>query len=226
MHKTLGDMRRLLCGCAIALATLIPSEFSLAAEQKIALVIGNSAYPTSRLRNPVNDAKAMAAKLRSLGFEVALRTDSNQREMTRAISQFGQKLALGSVGLFYYAGHGMQVRGKNFLIPIDAEIETEGSVVSEAVDVDQVLSQLGPARLSMVILDACRNNPFERKFRSSVSGGLAQIDAPTGTMLAYATAPGKVAADGTGTRMPSLSARKWKSCAPSCWRCERLHLRR
>ncbi|MCE9568393.1 MAG: caspase family protein [Rhodocyclales bacterium] len=170
-----------------------------AAEQKVALVIGNSAYPSSRLRNPVNDAKAMADKLRALGFEVILRTDSNLREMTRSFSQFGQKLTPGSVSLFYYAGHGVQVRGKNYLIPVDAEIENEASVTSEAVDVDQLLNQLGPARLSMVILDACRNNPFERRFRAAGSGGLAQIDAPTGTLLAYATAPGKVAADGHGS---------------------------
>lgn len=183
----------------IAIAVAICNPSAHAAEQKIALVIGNAGYPTSKLRNPVNDAKAMADKLKALGFDVTLRTDAGQRDMTRAISQFGQKIALGSVSLFYYAGHGMQVRGKNYLIPIDAEIENESSVVSEAVDVDQVLNQIGPARLSMVILDACRNNPFERKFRSSAGGGLAQIDAPTGTLLAYATAPGKVAADGNGS---------------------------
>ncbi|MCE9568394.1 MAG: caspase family protein [Rhodocyclales bacterium] len=183
----------ILIGAAVV--TLRPAS---AAEQKIALVIGNAAYPTSRLRNPVNDAKAMADKLRALGFEVILRTDSNLREMTRSFSQFGQKLTPGGVSLFYYAGHGMQVRGKNYLIPVDAEIENETSVTSEAVDVDQLLNQLGPARLSMVILDACRNNPFERRFRTAFSGGLAQIDAPTGTLLAYATAPGKLAADGTG----------------------------
>src|SRR5258706_11280023 len=146
-------------------------------------LIGNGAYPSSRLRNPVNDAKAMAEKLRALGFEVILRTDSNLREMTRSFSQFGQKLTPGSVSLFYYAGHGVQVQGKNFLVPIDAEIESEAAVRTEAVDVDQLLHQLGPARLSMVILDACRNNPFERRFRAAASGGLAQIDAPTGTLL-------------------------------------------
>jgi uncharacterized caspase-like protein len=189
--------RRLMLARAIIGAILL-CGLPANAEQRVALVIGNSAYPTARLRNPVNDARAMAAKLKALGFDVMLRTDSNLREMTRSFSQFGQKLVPGSVGLFYYAGHGMQVRGKNFLIPIDAEIETEGSVSSEAVDVDQLLNQLGPARLSMVILDACRNNPFERRYRS-VSGGLAQIDAPTGTLLAYATAPGKVASDGSGS---------------------------
>ena len=116
--------------------------------------------------------------------------------MQQAIDQLAARAKGADLAAFYYAGHGMQVRGKNYLIPIDAEIENESSVVSEAVDVDQVLNQIGPARLSMVILDACRNNPFERKFRSSAGGGLAQIDAPTGTLLAYATAPGKVAADG------------------------------
>lgn len=140
----------------------------------------------------------MADRLRVLGFDVILRTDSNLRDMTRSFSQFGQKLTPGSIALFYYAGHGLQVRGKNFLVPVDAEIDNEASVSSEAVDVDQLLNQLGPARLSMVILDACRNNPFERRFRG-MGGGLAQIDAPTGTLLAYATAPGKVASDGNGS---------------------------
>jgi len=185
--------------CGLLLGTVWAQDcLAAAAEQKIALVIGNSAYPGAVLKNPVNDAKAMAAKLTGLGFEVILRTDSNFRDMTRAVSQFGQKLKGGSVGLFYFAGHGIQVRGKNFLIPVDAEIENEASTRSEALDVDQLLEQLGNARLSMVILDACRNNPFERRFRSAGNGGLAQIDAPTGTMLAYATAPGKVAYDGTG----------------------------
>ena len=168
-------------------------------EKRIALVIGNSGYPSAALRNPVNDATAVAKKLRESGFEVMLRTDVSQRQMTRAISEFGDKLTLGAVGLFYYAGHGMQVRGKNFMIPVDAQITTESSVSSESVDVERVLDQLLQARLSMVILDACRNNPFERQFRSGAGRGLAQIDAPAGTLIAYATAPGKVASDGDGT---------------------------
>ncbi len=169
-----------------------------AAEQRVALVIGNSAYPSAPLRNPVNDANAMAVKLRALGFEVMLRTNATQKDINRAVVQFGQKLAAGSVGLFYYAGHGLQVRGKNFLVPVDAEIENEASVRSESVDVDQVLDQFVSSRLSMVILDACRNNPFERRFRAGQGGGLAQIDAPKGTLIAYSTAPGKTAADGSG----------------------------
>ena len=190
-------IRLLLAGTLLAAA---PGYAQTGAgEAKVALVIGNAAYPTAQLRNPVNDANAMAGKLRALGFAVDIRTDASLREMTRAISQFGRTLLTGSVGLFYFAGHGVQVRGKNFLIPVDAEIDAEAAVRSEAVDVDQVLEQLGTARLSMVILDACRNNPFERRFRAiGGGGGLAQIDAPTGSLLAYATAPGKVAADGNG----------------------------
>jgi Caspase domain len=167
-------------------------------EQRAALVIGNGAYPFAKLRNATNDARAMADKLKALGFDVTLRTDITRREMDRAIVQFGESLSDGGVALFYFAGHGMQVRGKNFLIPVDAEINMEASVRSEGVDVDQVLDQLGPSRLSMVILDACRSNPFERRFRGLGDGGLAQIDAPKGTLIAYATAPGKTALDGTG----------------------------
>lgn len=164
---------------------------------RVALVIGNSAYPLVPLRNPANDARDIAAKLKRLGFDVIVRTDVRQKEMLRSLTEFGDKVQAGTEVLFFYAGHGMQVRGKNYLIPIDAEIRNESSVSSEAVDVDQLLDKLAPARLSMVILDACRNNPFERRFRGG-GQGLAQINAPTGTLIAYATAPGKVAADGEG----------------------------
>jgi hypothetical protein len=194
----INTLTKFFLACVLAGNTVALPIPSLAAERKVALVIGNSAYPTARLRNPVNDATAMAEKLRTLGFDVILRTNATQRDMSRAISEFGKKVTLGSVSLFYFAGHGMQVRGKNFLIPVDAEIESEGAVRGEAVDVEHVLDQLGPAQLSMIILDACRDNPFETRFRR-VGGGLAQIDAPTGSLLAYATAPGKVAADGAGS---------------------------
>jgi uncharacterized caspase-like protein len=168
------------------------------AEKRVALVIGNAAYPgAGALKNPANDANDIAAKLRKLGFDVIVRTNVRQKEMLRSLTEFGDKVQSGTEALFFYAGHGMQVRGRNYLIPIDAEIRNEASVSSEAVDVDQLLDKLSPARLSMVILDACRNNPFERRFRGG-GQGLAQINAPTGTLIAYATAPGKVAADGDG----------------------------
>ena len=191
-----------LIACLCAFASLAATS----SEKRIALVLGNDKYPTAPLRNPVNDATAIAAKLRELGFDVTLRTNTSQREMTRAVRDFGEKISSGSVALFYYAGHGMQARGKNFLIPVDADITSESSISIEAVDVERVLDQLNNARVSMVILDACRNNPFERRFRAGAGAGLAQIDAPAGTLIAYATAPGKVALDGEGKHGPYTEA--------------------
>lgn len=183
----------------VVLCAFTYSSVAIAADDKrVALVIGNNKYPSAALKNPVNDATAMAKKLQDMGFDVILRTDVTQRQMTRAITEFSQKLAPGAVGLFYFAGHGLQARSKNYLVPVDADITTEGSVSTEAVDVERVLDQLAPARISMVILDACRSNPFERRFRSGAGRGLAQIDAPAGTLIAYATGPGKVALDGDG----------------------------
>jgi hypothetical protein len=125
--------------------------------------------------------------------------------MNRLIARFGERLAGHDVGMFFFAGHGIQLRGKNYLIPVDAQIASENSVRAEAVDVDAVLDQLSASPLNVVILDACRNNPFERRFRS-VSGGLAQMDAPRGTLIAYATAPGKVAQDGDGANSTYTTA--------------------
>lgn len=164
-------------------------------EKRVALVIGNSAYKDAPLKNPVNDAKDMAATLRRLGFDVIEKTNVSQKEINRAIAQFGEKLRADTVALFFFAGHGMQVKGKNYIIPIDAHITGEATVRAETVDVDTVMDQLVVSPMNIVILDACRNNPFERKFRST-SGGLAQMDAPKGSLIAYATAPGKTAADG------------------------------
>lgn len=185
----------LACGLACAEAR---DSTAAASEKRIALVIGNAAYPgMAALKNPVNDAKDIAAKLRRVGFEVIVRTDARQKEMLRTLTEFGDKIQAGSEVLFFYAGHGMQVRGKNYLIPTDAEIRSEAAVSSEAIDVDQLLDKLAPARLSVIILDACRNNPFERRFRGG-GQGLASINAPTGTLIAYSTAPGRVASDGDG----------------------------
>lgn len=168
-------------------------------EKRVALVMGNSRYETSPLRNPVNDANLVAATLREMGFDVIARTDVNLREMQAAVREFSRKIHNGSIGLFYYAGHGMQSAGRNFLIPIGAQIEAEGDVVLEALDLNSVLEQMGQAqnRLNIVILDACRNNPFTRSFRGGTQG-LAQVNAPAGTFIAYATAPGQTASDGKG----------------------------
>jgi len=168
-----------------------------AAEKRVALVIGNAKYRDAPLGNPLNDARDMANMLRQTGFEVIELIDGTQKEMNRAIAKFGDRLSSDAVALFYYAGHGMQVRGKNYLIPVDAQITNETSIRVESVDVDGVLDQLASSELNVIILDACRNNPFERRFRS-MGGGLAQMDAPKGSLIAYATAPGKTAVDGDG----------------------------
>jgi uncharacterized caspase-like protein len=179
----------------------------LATERRIALVVGNGAYRTASLRNPRNDAHDMAVALRELDFEVIEKLDVGQNEMLHAVIEFGLALQHGGVGLFYYAGHGLQLDGKNYLIPTDAVIERGEYVPVETLDLDQVLARMDAAhnRLNIVILDACRDNPFARGFRS-VPRGLAQSLAPAGTFLAYATAPGDVAADGDGANSPYAAA--------------------
>jgi len=170
---------------------------SLPAERRVALVIGNSAYTTAPLKNPVHDASDMAQALRELGFDVVYKENLNQPDMKRAIRAWGEQLRGGAVGLFYYAGHGVQVRGENYLVPVDAKIESEEEVEYEGMHVGFVLAQMDSASnpMNIVILDACRNNPFARSFRSA-SRGLASMNAPSGTLIAYATAPGAVASDG------------------------------
>jgi len=173
--------------------------------KRTALVIGNGRYAkVSPLDNPVNDATDMAAVLSGLGFEVIKGTDTNLVQMRRLIREFGEKLEQQKgVGLFYYAGHGVEVRGKNFLVPVDADIAREVETEDYAIDLNSLMRQMDAANngFNVVILDACRNNPFSRGWnRSGDSGGLANISAPTGTFIAFAAAPGSTASDGKGTR--------------------------
>lgn len=171
---------------------------------RLALVIGNGSYVKGTLKNPPNDALLMASALRDLGFEVTSGPNKSQREMKQMMRDFGQRLrARGGVGLFYFAGHGVQANGHNYLIPVDADIQTEADVEDQAVDLNYVLSLMDGAQsaLNIVILDACRNNPFGRSFRST-QDGLAQVKAPSGTLIAYATAPDSIAADGSGANSP------------------------
>ena len=182
----------------------------LAEGQRIALVIGNSAYADSPLANPVNDARLISAALRAQGFEVIERLDVGQNAMKLAVKDFGNRLKAArgaAVGLFFYAGHGIQVDGQNYLIPIDAPIEDEGDVDIYAVGANGILRTIEDARngLNIVILDACRNNPFARGFRAQMRG-LAPMDAPQGTLIAYSTAPGQVALDGDGANSPYTAA--------------------
>jgi len=174
-------------------------------ERRVALVIGNGAYgpEIGALANPSNDAADFAEALRAAGFETMLKLDVDRDEMHRAVIDFGRSLDDGGVGLFYYAGHAVQVDGNNYLIPLGARIDREDYVPLEAVDVNQVLGRMGGAnnRLNIVILDACRNNPF-RSISRGVSRGLAQTLAPTGTYIAYSAGPGQVAFDGDGRNSP------------------------
>ncbi len=190
--------------CAAAAAqdrqlVIAPVKPAPAGERRVALVIGNAAYKVSPLRNPVRDARAVSKALADTGFKVTVVENGSETTMRRAIRAFGDELLGGGVGLFYYAGHGMQVRGRNYLIPVNADIEREDEVEDQAVDASLVLSKMDSAKnaLNLMILDACRNNPFARTFRSSAQG-LAQMDAPSGTLVAFATAPGSVASDGDG----------------------------
>jgi hypothetical protein len=170
-----------------------------AQDRRVALVIGNSAYKTSPLLNPVNDARAMAASLRMLGFEVITRENLGRADFSKTVREYGERLKGATVGLFYFAGHGIQVRGRNFLIPVDADIAYEDEVAYRSVDVAEILDKMDSARtaVNVLVLDACRNNPFAPSFKVG-QAGLAQIDAPTGTLIAFATAPGSVAQDGEG----------------------------
>ena len=182
-----------------------------AADRRFALVIGNSDYRFSPLKNPVNDARSMAELLRSLGFDVIYRENAGRRAMLEAMQSFVLRSKAYDVRLFYYAGHGVQLEGKNYLIPVDAEIVAAEDIPLKSADVSEMLERLGQntTGMNIVVLDACRNNPFadgatlvqdgrRLKFRGATPGGLAPMDAPTGTLVAYATAPGAVAIDGVG----------------------------
>lgn len=178
----------------------IAVQEELVSEARVALVIGNAAYEKGELLNPERDARAIAARLEDLGFDTILGLNLTQNEMIVAIQEFGERLEAGGTGLFYFAGHGMQVDGENYLIPIGANIRKEPHVETESVAVSRVLAQMEGAenRMNLLILDACRNNPYEARFRSTGGGGLSSIDPPRGTWIAFATAPGKLASDGEG----------------------------
>ena len=175
------------------------ADTTLGADKRTALVIGNAAYGDAQLGNPLHDARAMAKVLGESGFAVMERENLNQIEMRRAIRDFGMEIGNGGVGLFYFAGHAIQAHGHNFLIPIAADIQREDELEDQAVDANLVLRKMESAsnRLNVVILDACRNNPFARSFHNDAVG-LAPMDAPPGTLVAFATSPGKMADDGSG----------------------------
>lgn len=168
---------------------------------RLALVIGNSAYGGAALVNPVNDARAMAGLFEQAGFTVASHLDAKRTDMMAAIERFGAAIRRPETRqvVFYYAGHGVQLDWRNYLLPVDTEVNTAEQIKQRCVDLGLLLGQLGAAkdRTFIIILDACRNNPFGSAYRPEQKG-LSQFDAPVGSLLAYATAPGNVASDGSG----------------------------
>ena len=168
-------------------------------ETRVALVIGNSDYKDSPLKNPVNDAIDMASQLKGLGFSVIERKNLTTKQIGGTLREFRAKLTPGSVALVFYAGHGVTIKGKNYLPAVDADIKGEEDVPNQSLGTEQIMDVLAEAktRLNLVFLDACRNNPYARGFRSTQQG-LAKENAPSGTLMSFATKPGSVAADGTG----------------------------
>jgi hypothetical protein len=201
--------RRRMLGAALGAggAALLP--WDAAGQQKtsallrvprLALVIGNSGYQVSPLKNPANDARAMSETLRQTGFDVTLALDVPRAEMLAAARQYTDALEKGKpIGLFYFAGHGMQLAWRNYLLPVDAVVERQEDIAKQCLDVNTVIEGIARAAnpMNLIILDACRENPFGRDFRVEQKG-LSQLDAPHGTFLAYATSPGNVASDGAG----------------------------
>lgn len=191
---------------------------SLSKEKRVALVIGNGSYRSSPLVNPVNDAQLVSTALLKVGFEVKLSTNQTRDEMKRSIDALGSALDAASIGLFYYAGHGVQVNGENYLIPVDANITSEHDVDIEAVSLSRVFARLEGAgnRMNFIVLDACRDNPFPKASRSG-QRGLALANAPEGMLISYSTAPGAVATDGNDQNSPfsrslasNISNRGWR----------------
>lgn len=206
-----GPLIRAVTGILLVLASGFACAYDIVSgENRLALVIGNANYGSAPLRNPVNDAQAVAAALKSLGFEVILRENATQRELLDGLREFSQRASKSQVRLLFYAGHGVQIKGRNYLMPVDAEVQTEDDIAQKGADVTELLQRLGTLAdgVNLIVLDACRNNPFSvgpaqladaRRFRTRglapQTAGLAPLQAPSGTLIAFSTAPGSVAVD-------------------------------
>ena len=197
--------------CLTLLFGLVCLQLPANAETRIALVIGNSSYSsTAQLDNPANDARLITSSLQKVGFQVFGHTDLQQKAMRRAVSAFARKITDAgpdTMALFFFAGHGLQVDGVNYLLPVDADVRAEADVPVEGISANDVFATLraAGAKVNIIILDACRNNPFKAAARS-MSRGLARMVAPAGSIISYATAPGRVAADGEGNNSPFSEA--------------------
>jgi len=208
----IGFSMRTLWFIALTIVSFCLLGGPASADKRIALIIGNSAYENvTRLDNPKNDASLMADTMRGLGFTLVgngPQIDLDKAGLDRAVQSFGQLIQGADVALFYYAGHGVQVNGSNYLVPVNANPTREADVDFQMVDVNVVLRQMqgSGTRLNLVVLDACRNNPFGSRGLRATEGGLAQMRAPEGTLISYATQPGSVAQDGGDGHSPYTKA--------------------
>ena len=202
---------------AMSVAGLLVSSSAALADKRVAFVLGNGAYKAvPALPNPAVDAKSMAKLLRNVGFEVVEGSNLSRDKMTEKLLDFGKKAEGADVAIFYYAGHGIAVNGTNYLLPVDADLKSEMDVkLGAAINIDLTLEQtMGDAKVKLVFLDACRDNPFAAKIRSAkatrsvnVQTGLAEMKSGEGTLLAFATGPGQTALDGeAGTNSPFTRA--------------------
>lgn len=185
------------------------------AQERIALVIGNSDYQhTTKLKNPRSDAEAMTARLQSLGFEVIGGVDLDRRALVGELIRFGRAAEKAETALFFYAGHGLQVSGQNYLVPVDALVEFEAEIDISLVSLSGVMQQLERgSQTNIVFLDACRDNPFAKdlsrsmnRSAKSLAKGLGRVQSESGTFIAFATQPDAVASDGTGQNSPFTTA--------------------
>ena len=177
------------------------------AQKRIALVIGNSTYASKPLKNPVNDAEDIATFLRSAGFIVQQVKNADIFELKSSIKTFEDNLSNYDVGLIYFSGHGIEFKGSNYLIPIDAQLRNEQDIPRQGYDITSLMTKMSKTNKKTIIfiLDACRNNPVFSQYRSS-SDGLAQMAAPSGAIIAFSAAPGQVANDGNGRNSPYTTA--------------------
>lgn len=214
-------MHRVVLGWALGLLTTLIIAIPMAlpagsAESRVALVIGNGAYRSAvQLPNAARDAEAIAATLKSIGFDVVLGTDLDRERMTQRLSDFAGRAQGADVALFFYAGHGIQLDGRNLLVPVDADLKSELDAKVRTVEVDTVLqSTIADAKVKLVLLDACRDNPFAKQIQASapksrsvtIGTGLAEMRPGSGTLIAFATGPGQVALDGEGSHSPFTRA--------------------
>lgn len=210
----IGRTARVLVAWMLALAQVFGSGVAAAAgansasaaAAKVAVVIGNSRYPSGALANPVNDATEMAASLRSLGFDVELKLDASKLDMDGVFKRFTQRVEKAKVAAVFYAGHGIQVAGANYIVPIDANPKSERDLKREMVKLDDVIDDMGEAQVKLVFFDACRDNPLSRSFSRGGARGMAPPVEATGTLISFATKHGNTASDGEGKHSPYTQA--------------------